>query len=738
MGELGPVPAGAAVRSPLRARFTLDDAATAAWLVAAPCALLVALLVALLGKPLGALLYPPLKPSDLLPWEIKGVRPEPQEEGGYLLAVMLPLLLGLATVWLVRSRPRLPRRPALGVVALAQGSVLALVAASLIGQAFPRSVSLFGTRYFTPATLIAGAALALASVLVVRAPAARRVAAAALRGSPAWRVAAVAVAVTATVLWLLHAINSDASITWTELLVWYNLPFTLDDTFAVLNGRTPFVDLAPVYSSLWPFATALPLAAFGKTLLVFTITMCTLTAVALLAVFDVLRRVTRSATGALALYLPFLATSLYTGEGTQEYGYTMGTYFGIFPLRYAGPLLLAALTARHLDRAGDRPAWPLFAVAGLVTLNNVSFGLPAFAATFLALGTRSVTFAAGRQLVRDAFAGALLAVAAVCGLTLARAGSLPHFGQLDLYNRYFAAGYSAIPLPSLLGVHLVLFATYVGALAVATVRAHDRERDALTGMLAWSGVFGLGALTYYIAESAPYYLKANFCAWGLAVVLLAVHVLRRCAATGWRTPALPGLAVLVGVGIMACSVAQLAAPWSQIARLTGDHHGAPQSLRPGFFVPDPAARTFVASLADGGAFYVKQGAPVALLLYDGHRVADAYGVVNVSPYANLMDMFGPRFVREVVADLRHAGGNTVVLPLGQPGSQEISAELVRLGFGVVTRDGVARGAGPSVHPLVVPMRGEPMEKLVDLRTPHPRALRGGPKALVARMRRSPW
>jgi len=131
-------------------------------------------------------------------------------------------------------------------------------------------------------------------------------------------------------------------------------------------------------------------------------------------------------------------------------------------------------------------------------------------------------------------------------------------------------------------------------------------------------------------------------------------------------------------------------------------------------------------------------APVALLLYDGHRIADAFGVVNVSPYANLMVLFGPSFVRTVVDELRRAGGNTVVLPLGQPATQDVYAQLRALGFGVVTRDGVAGDELPGAQPLTVPMHGEPIVKLVDLRTPHPRALRGERGILVERIRRAPW
>ena len=720
------------------------DAATAAWLAAVPCTALVALLVALLATPLGRLAFAPLPRSALLPWESGYFLPEPREDGGYLLALLLPCLLALAMVALTRAdvRPRLPRAATLALVRCAQAAALLLVAASLVAQQSLRYVSHYGAnvgdRCFTPATLAVGGGIALALAAVVRLRSSRKRAVAALRDTRARKIGAVAIALLATALWLLHAVDTDATIRWTHLSVWYNVPFSADDTFAVLDGRTPFVDVAPLYASLWPFAAAVPLALLGKTLLVFTVTMCALAGAALLAVFDVLRRVTRSAAGALALYLPFLATSLFTGRGTQTYGYTMATYFAIFPLRYAGPLLLAALTARTLDRPEQRSAWLIFLAAGLVALNNPSFGLPALVATVVALATRASDGGARLRLARDAVAGTLLALLALCCLTLARAGSLPDFDQLTVYTSYYSGGYAAIPLPGLLGLHLIFFMTYVAAIAVAVVRVRQRAFGALTGMLAWSGAFGLGALFYFVVESGAHWLKADLSAWGLAICLLTVVVVRR-AGSAARWPGPPALAVLFGLGAMACSLAQLSTPWTQFARLAGHHHDLPRPALPADpFVPDPSARTFVASLPDGGAFYLKRGAPVALLSFNSNRIADAYGIVNVSPYPNVMGLFGPSFVRTVVADLRRAGGNTIVLPTSQLPSTDVYNQFAGLGFGVVTRDGIAPIGAPGVQPLRVLMRGEPVVKLVDLRVPHPRALRSGPRTLVARMRRPPW
>jgi hypothetical protein len=737
MGEQGA--AAVVARDRARERLALDDAATTAWLLALPCAVLVALLVVALGTPLGRALLPTLRPSDVWPWEHAYLLPEPREQGGYLLALLLPCLLAGAVLWSVRERVRVPRHLPRGAAALARGALVALVVACLVGQQAMRYTWIGGPdirdRIFTPATLIAGAGIALALLLALRGAGLRARFASALRDTPGRRAGALALATTATVLWLLHAVNSDSSIPWTAPGVFYNIPFTADDPFGVINGLTPFVDLSPGYASLWPLLTALPLALLGKTLLVFTLTMCALGALALLAIYGVLRRASGSPRAALLLYLPFLATTLFTVEGTQKYGYTIATYFAVFPLRYAGPLLLAWLTARRLERPARRPAWPLFAAAGLVLLNNANFGLPAFAASLVALAIREPLL----RLLRDAAAGLLLAVLAVCAVTLARAGALPDLGQVAAYSRYFLGGYMSTPMRSLLGLPLIVFATYVAALVVAAVRVRRRELGVLTGMLAWSAIFGLGALAYFVAESGPQWLKANFGAWALALALLAVVVVRGLAATGARRPEAPQLAVLLGVGVMACSLAQLATPWSQIARLTAHHGGPPPgTLAADGYVPDLSMRPFVASLADGRAFYFEHGAPIALLVANGHRIADAYGVVNVSPYANLMNLIVPGDLRTVVARLRAAGGNTVVMATDEPASLDVYHALLRMGFGVVTQDGIARVTSPRVRPLTLQLRGEPIVKLVDLRTPHPRALRGERGILVERIRHAPW
>ena len=138
---------------------------------------------------------------------------------------------------------------------------------------------------------------------------------------------------------------------------------------------------------------------------------------------------------------------------------------------------------------------------------------------------------------------------------------------------------------------------------------------------------------------------------------------------------------------------------------------------------DPGTRRFVASLADGRSrFVVRRGAPVAILLTTGHRVADAYGVVNVSPYTGVESIVTVERVDAVLDALRSAGGNTVILPTVLEPS--ILPLLARRGFEPLTQAGlrpwVARRTAFADRPWP---GGTGIMKWVDMRHLHPRALR---------------
>jgi hypothetical protein len=721
------------------------DTASIAWLLALPCALVAALAVLVLGPPLGRLLHSGANPYRFwreLSW---AVIPEPTEQGRFLLALGAPLLLAGATIAAVRRGWRPPPRALAVGVPLAQALGAALAAACVIAQfrlrfevpIYPQGV-VHTWRYFTPATYVAALLLAGGAWLALTNAPARGRLAALVRETPGRRLVAVALAVALTAIWLLHAINTDATIIGTSPHEYEPASFTLDETYAVVDGRTPLVDFTAQYGSLWPYPLALALVVFGKTFLVLSIAMAALSAVALLAVFAVLRRVTRSAPAALALYLPFLATAMFKVGGTNANRYTFGDYWGMFPLRYAGAYLLAWLTARQLGGArwpGRR--WLLFAAGGLVLLNNFELGIAALGASVAAVlwgtppsdgGWRPRALA---RLAGELLAGLLAAYAAVAVLTLLRAGALPDPGRLLDWTRLYAVGgFGLLPLPGALGLHLVVYLTYVGALGVATVRALDRAEDrTLTGMLAWCGAFGLGSAGWYMGRTHPEALIAMFGTWALTIALLSVVVARRLAARG---PAprveIASLAVLFGLGLTVCSLAQVPWPWTQIDRLRAGTPATPIQAEvpiPPYrraFMPASGTRSFFASLADGrDRFVIKAGAPVAILLTTGHEIADAFGVSDVSRYTGMYSILTRERMQTVVADLRAAGGNTLFVPSTY---REVYELLAGLGFEPLTPHGLApfTSATRETDLRQVQWGSTTVTKWVDTRHLHPRAL----------------
>jgi hypothetical protein len=718
---------------------TAADRATAAWLSAIPCTALVAAAAYVLGPPLGrAFLAPSATGYTFTPDFAKVVRPEPTEHARFLIALTLPLLIAGATIAAPRWLPRLPRGLAVRTVVVVQAALAGLFAACYVAQVRLRFGAVYtqerGTiqlRYFTTATLVAAALLAGAALLVVRRAQLRAVAASLLRESRTLRGAALVVAIAATAIWMLHAVYTDGAIANAPEDIPFHLSFPLDETFAVINGMNPLVDFSAQYGSLWPYVMALPLLALGKTLIVFSLAMCTLTGLALLSIFGVLRRVVRSSVAALGLYLPFLATSLFMIGGTIDQRSTVGTFYGTFPLRYAVPYFLALLTARRIDKGGytARSLYPLFVVGGLGILNNADFSVAAVGATIAALiWSQEARLRPSPRAIAVAVAGGLLtALALVSALTLVRAGSLPHLWRLVDFARLFTlGGFAMMPIPGLLGVHMIVYLTYVAAIAVATVRAlRGAGNRVLTGMLAWAGIFGLGSASYYVGRSHPVALRTTFSVWALTLALLTVVVVRQLAARPPRRVTIAAVAVLFGFGVATCSLAQTPLPWTQLHRLNAAFVAHGESISPLPLVPsrDPRTRFFVASLADGYDHYVyKRGAPIAILLRTGHRIADAYGVRNVSSYTGIDSTPTVERVEADLDRLEAAGGNTAILPAELDfGTMRV---LERRGFMMVTPRGLSHFPYKLAHSGATILRWPygRIFKWVDTRHLHPRAL----------------
>jgi hypothetical protein len=712
----GVVSGGAAAR--VRGSAPSLSPGAIAWLAVPWCAAVTALAVHLLGPPLGAALFP-FPNTAFLPGQREFMWPEPTESARYVLALGGPILLACTVAALSRRAPRLPPVVASVGVALAQAALVAVLVACFVGQ----HDSQWTTSYFNARTLVVAAFGAIVLLVAARWMRSRDRSRLRLPESPTRRRTIGVVAALVTAIWLLPGVNTATSMDWAYTA--HDAAFYFDETLAVLNGLTPHVDFNAQYASLQPFVLGLSLLTFGKTVLVYTITACAITALALMAIYGVLRRATGSAATAFALYLPVMATSLFVvpllSSGSMRF--TAGVYFAMFPLRYAGPCLLAWLVARHLGRERTPPSWPLFLAAGLVVIDNLEFGVAALGATVAALLCTSVRLAP-RELLRLAAsvaAGLAAALALLTLLGLVRSDSLPDLAAAASFARlYGVVGYYVTPLVGLFGLPFVIYLTYVAAIATATVRAVRRAPGrVLTGMLAWAGVFGLGSAPYYVARSFPFQLPMLFATWALALALLAFVALRHIASAQRFSPA--SLVPLFGLGLAACSLAQMPAPWAQIQRIERPPPGT-RLMEVAWSRPPPqdaGARDFFAAIFDGKRFVVEPGAPVALLITTGHYIADAYGVRNVVPYTGPDSIHTLGELRASLDVLRDAGGNTVVMPLER--LPTLGPLLRARGFALLTRDGLRSSWPDEGAPEgTVVLTG--FVKLVDVRHLRPAAL----------------
>ena len=622
-----------------------------AWLAALPCALLLVAIVVLLGPPLGRALFAPSGASDIWPrfYVFRAVRPESTEHARYVLALLAPVLVVGAT-WLLRGRRLQAPIPPVAIT-LVQAALVAFVSGCvavqhehLYGDAFTGGRGFRPTVYFTLPTLVVAAVIALAIVLALSRPAAIERIARATRETPPRRALALVAASLLTLAYLLSAFNTDGTINVAHTALWDHMAFYVDEAFSILNGQAPLVDFHAQYGHLWAYAAAGGMTLLGASLGVFAAIMLAGSAATMATVFAILRRlVGGSSLQALALFAPFVATSFFMKLGPPDNRYSPASLFSLFPIRYAGPYLLLWLLVRRLGTGSRRPALPLLALAGLVVINNPEFGVPAVSATLVMLAW-ALPDRSPRRLARlglEALGGGAVAVALVSALTLAVGGGLPRFGMLLEFPRIFGReGFGLLPMPSI-GFHLVVYVTFVAAIAVAAARGVAGDDRALSISLAWIGAFGLGIGAYFTGRSHPHVLIDLFSAWSLALALLAIVVIRAIVRRPHRRPQLAELLVLVGLGAMACSLAQVPSPWSQLERI---RRAQPYDVR------------VVTALGDAIDSKTRPGEPVAVLVRPGHRISEEIGIDDVTPYANIDSMMTEQQWAETIRALRQAGG----------------------------------------------------------------------------------
>ena len=121
------------------------------------------------------------------------------------------------------------------------------------------------------------------------------------------------------------------------------------------------------YANLLPLLLLPLFKAFGTSITSYSIMMCILSALGMVAVFGAFTEVTRGVWRGLALYVPVRSRSAsIPGTTWGPYREFDGIYYAVFPGRYFGPFVFGPpLFALHV-RGRRIPIWALFGFSGLV------------------------------------------------------------------------------------------------------------------------------------------------------------------------------------------------------------------------------------------------------------------------------------------------------------------------------------------------------------------------------------
>jgi hypothetical protein len=636
-------------------KFEWPAAEDVAWLSIVPLTVLGLVAVFWLAPPLSHL-YPGPSQPVFPEWRFL-IKPEPLEDTRFLIVAAGPPIL--AALVLAFGANRTGRRKLDWAVIAIQLAGIAVLAWSVAHQIHVPALT--RPDYFDPLLLsvpnvIAGVLIGILLTVLIASPVG--FSSSRVRGIAGWISGrawlAIAIAIAFTAIWLLPAVFTDSTVGQAGTASHSgHIPAQAEDYFAVVNGRTPLVDYIPLYVHLLPFLVAPVLTAFNLSLTSFSISMCILSLVGLMAMYGTFSAVTRHSWAALALYLPFVAISLFPWDRQGAAWDYDGNYYGFFPGRYLGPFVVAWLCALCL-RGRRMPGWLVFFAAGLAVANNAEFGLPCLVAAVVALAFGADRSISSREraskLAVHGAAGIGAALVLTCGVIVARSGQLPNPAFATYWSSTFAKdGYGLERMPTL-GLHWAMYGTYAAALVTAAVRYVRVEPDrTLTGMLAFAGIFGILSGSYFAGRSVPWQLMLLFPVWGFALALLTwtvVRSLRAARADSFRLRRLmlPAVATLAGFGIMVAAIDRFPPPWQQLDRLTAGGEAVNDQ---------PDAQSFVDTHTAPGAHVLLLGTPL------DHRIAERAGVVNESPVFDVFALLSALEVDRAINFLEDDGGRLV-------------------------------------------------------------------------------
>ena len=456
-------------------------------------------------------------------------------------------------------------------------------------------------------------------------------------------------------------------------------PVFLEEFAAPAGGRTVLVNYFPQYQNLLGYALAPVFRVAGLNIFSFTAAMSLLSLALLLCFFAAFRLLTGGGWRALLLFLPLLWLSMTPIDcyrlGGFETRCNAFTYLAAAPLRYFGPAVTLAALAWYFARPSRLRMMAAFVTAGAAAVNNLDFGVPALGAALIAVlfGSEDGPLPRPRKalgVLAAWVAGTAVAAVVFAAGTYLRCGQLPDWGMATAYQRTFAVnGFAMRPMPPF-GLHWAVYLTFMAVIAVGLF---DRTAPpARRGLSLYAGVFGAGAMMYYVGRSEPAVLILVFPAWGFAFLLLAWSCWSRLAprlrAEGWRALTPGAVLLALGYAAVAGRFGERPNPVEPYQRLTTSRWDADglNMLLGNYGALLQCLRSHAAP-----------GEKVVVIAPYGHLAAGEAGVVNVFPFSCPVSVLA----RSQLADVGRAVADPAVRQAFTDGAApEIEQELARLGF----------------------------------------------------------
>ena len=653
------------------------------WAAAFPVFIISALVVWLIAPQMAPVITPADLNAAFLPGIVGACAPEGVEQARYMTAVLVPvLLMGLLILLFSELRQSGP----------VKGTVYRSVAAYL-GLMLTVGCAGFGVYYeithgfgaYFKVKQASELTLGLLAIYIgyrLAVPKRLKAKVTALSGRLAgqrwipWVVAGVW-----TAMFVSTGLFTDDNIGNSGDVVKYHLQFTMDEFAAVLNGRIPLLDFFSQYCNLEPYLAYPLFKIFGFSVTSFSVSMCFLSFVGMMLLFHAIGAAVGSPWKSLLFYGPLTAFGSISFNNSMGRPSNVLNYYAVGPIRYIGFWIGAAAAVAYLRAPSMVRFIVVSVISGILIINNLDFGIAAGAGILFcgllfpppSSDARIISRIAKTTLVFFACVGAI--ITSYLLIVKLVAGKWPDLGYIVLFQRIFARlGFYMIPMPKV-GLYWTVYLSFMSAVLIAMHTAlsggatTNRDR-LLNGTLAYSGVAGLGVLTYYVGRSHVLVLSAVFFAWAFCFSLLLYREWVEWRAISRRdrlsVRIVSGLFLPLPLALMILTIPEMLQP--------------PNPLEQYRLFKEDGARidrkhaTLVAAISK----YATQGQPTVISYANGHWLAIKAGVDNRFPFnhdSSVMLKEQLTLVMRAVDEL--PAGNRVVF--GRAASP-LGKELERRGF----------------------------------------------------------